>query len=188
MKGTETVKKEEPKGRIWACIGYEESLIKNWLEMLELLHIPCYVSPIHDKDGVKPHYHIMFLFDGQKKQSQVKDIMTSFGGVGCELVQSKTAYLRYLCHLDSDGKAKYDVNNVRSLNGSKSYLEAIEDKTSSRYEILAEMVNYARKNRVSYAGLVDFAFKNQRYDWIKVLDANSRLISEYLRCYRYSQC
>ena len=188
MKGTETKKKEEPKGRIWACIGYKESLINNWLEMLEQLHIPCYVSPLHDMDGVKPHYHIMFLFDGQKKQSQVKDIMQSFGGVGCELVQSKTAYLRYLCHLDSDGKTKYDVNAVRSLNGSKSYLEAIEDKTSSRYEILAEMVEYSRHNRVSYAGLVDFAFKNDRYDWIKVLDANSRLISEYLRSFRYSQC
>ena len=39
MKKTETGKKEEPKGRIWACIGYEESLNKNWLEMLEQLHI-----------------------------------------------------------------------------------------------------------------------------------------------------
>ena len=188
MKGTETGKKEEPKGRIWACIGYEESLSKNWLEMLEQLHIPCYVSPIHDKDDVKPHYHVLFLFDGQKKQSQVKDIMTSFGGVGCELVQSKTAYLRYLCHLDSEGKTKYNVNDVRSLNGVRSYSDAIEDKTSSRYEILAEMVEYSRLHRVSYAGLVDFAFKNQRYDWIKVLDANSRLISEYLRSARHSQC
>ena len=179
-------KKTEVKGRIWACIGYEESLNKKWLEMLELLHIPCYVSPIHDKDGVKPHYHIMFLFDGQKKQSQVKDIMTSFGGVGCELVQSKTAYLRYLCHLDSDGKTKYNIADVRALNGARSYSDAIEDKTSSRYEILAEMVKYSRLHRVSYAGLVDFAFKNDRYDWIRVLDANSRLISEYLRSFRYS--
>lgn len=181
-------KKTEVKGRIWACIGYEESLSKNWLDMLEQLHIPCYVSPLHSDDGVKPHYHIMFLFDGQKKQSQVKDIMQSFGGVGCELVQSKTAYLRYLCHLDSDGKTKYNIADVRALNGARSYSDAIEDKTSSRYEILAEMVKYARQNRVSYAGLVDFAFKNDRYDWIKVLDVNSRLISEYLRCYRYSQC
>ena len=188
MKGTETGKKEEPKGRIWACIGYEESLNKNWLKMLEQLHIPCYVSPLHDQDGVKPHYHVLFLFDGQKKQSQVKDIMTSFGGVGCELVQSKTAYLRYLCHLDSEGKTKYNVNDVRSLNGVRRYSDEIEDKTSSRYEILAEMVEYSRLHRVSYAGLVDFAFKNQRYDWIKVLDANSRLISEYLRSFRYSQC
>ena len=86
------------------------------------------------------------------------------------------------------GKTKYDVNAVRSLNGAKTYSDAIEDKTSSRYEILAELVKYARQNRVSYAGLVDFAFKNDRYDWIRVLDANSRLISEYLRCYRYSQC
>lgn len=179
-------KKTEVKGRIWACIGYEESLSKNWLDMLEQLHIPCYVSPLHSDDGVKPHYHIMFLFDGQKKQSQVKDIMQSFGGVGCELVQSKTAYLRYLCHLDSDGKTKYNIADVRALNGARSYSDAIEDKTSSRYEILAEMVKYARQNRVSYAGLVDFAFKNDRYDWIKVLDANSRLISEYLRSFRYS--
>lgn len=186
MKGsTETKKKEEQKGRIWACIGYEESLVKNWLEMLEQLHIPCYVSPLHDQDGVKPHYHVMFLFDGQKKHSQVKDIMTSFGGVGCELVQSKTAYLRYLCHLDSEGKTKYNMADVKALNGAKSYSDAVEDKTSSRYEILAEMVEYSRLHRVSYAGLVDFAFKNQRYDWIKVLDTNSRLISEYLRSFRY---
>ena len=178
-------KKTEVKGRIWACIGYEESLSKKWLDMLEQLHIPCYVSPLHSDDGVKPHYHIMFLFDGQKKQSQVKDIMQSFGGVGCELVQSKTAYLRYLCHLDSDGKTKYNIADVRALNGARSYSDAIEDKTSSRYEILAEMVKYSRLHRVSYAGLVDFAFKNQRYDWIKVLDANSRLISEYLRSFRY---
>ena len=87
--------------------------------------------------------------------------------------------------MDSDGKTKYNIADVRALNGARSYSDAIEDKTSSRYEILAEMVKYSRLHRVSYAGLVDFAFKNQRYDWIKVLDANSRLISEYLRSFRY---
>ena len=102
-----------------------------------------------------------------------------------EKVNSKGSYLRYLCHLDSEDKQKYDVKEVRSLNGAKPYEEAIEDSTS-KYTLVGEMVDYISDKHCSFAGLVDYSRAN-RQDWFRVLvDSNSRLLGEYIRSKCYS--
>ena len=34
----------------YATIIYEESVVSNWQEVLENLHVPCLISPWHSKD------------------------------------------------------------------------------------------------------------------------------------------
>ena len=177
--------KKDTGARIWACIIYQENFnnLDEIIEKIEELHIECYLSPLHT-DSEKPHYHAVFQFSGQKTRENFRELVDGFG-VGAEKVNSKGAYLRYLCHLDSEDKQKYDVKEVRSLNGAKPYEEAIEDSTS-KYVLVGEMVDYISETRTSFAGLVDYARAN-RQDWFRVLvDSNSRLLGEYIRSKCYS--
>lgn len=178
------MKNRESGARIWACIIYIEHLtIDEIIAKIESLHVECYLSPLHT-DAEKDHYHAVFLFDGQKTQAVFKDLVKDFG-VGAEKVNSKGAYLRYLCHLNTDDKPTYNVNEVKALNGAKPYLEAIEDSTS-KYTLVGEMVDYISDKHCSFAGLVDYSRAN-RQDWFRVLvDSNSRLLGEYIRSKCYS--
>ena len=171
--------KKEVGARIWACIIYDENLsIDEIVAKIEALHVECYLYPLHT-DADKPHYHAVFLSDGQKTRDAFKKLVDGFG-VGAEKVNSKGAYLRYLCHLNTADKPTYDVKEVKSLNGAKPYQEAIEDSTS-KYVLVGEMVDYISETRTSFAGLVDYARAN-RQDWFRVLvDSNSRLLGEYIR-------
>lgn len=173
------MKNRESGARIWACIIYDENLsIDEIVAKIEALHIECYLSPRHI-DAEKPHYHAVFMFDGQKTRDAFKKLVDGFG-VGAEKVNSKGAYLRYLCHLDSADKPTYNVKDVKALNGAKPYEEAIEDSTS-KYVLVGEMVDYISNTRTSFAGLVDYA-RTCRQDWFRVLvDSNSRLLGEYIR-------
>ena len=68
------------KGRIWACVGYPESLPVDWLEQLQNTGLQIAISPLHDKDinpdgeEKKPHYHIIFNYDGPTTYNNVKTL------------------------------------------------------------------------------------------------------------------
>ncbi|MFR2030007.1 MAG: Rep family protein [Collinsella sp.] len=72
------------KTRHWAFIVYPESAPKNWLSILEDLHMQALVSPLHDKDQTasrpkKPHWHVCrcIWFVSQKRADE---IIEPFGG------------------------------------------------------------------------------------------------------------
>lgn len=63
-------KKKEQRSNKWAFIFYQESAPKNYLEVLEEMHIPFVLSPWHDKDVnketgeiKKAHKHGALYFD-----------------------------------------------------------------------------------------------------------------------------
>lgn len=169
-------------GRLWGTIVYPDSAPADWLELLEGLHIPCYVSPLHDKDDGKPHFHVFMIFEGQKSRNVFRNIIAVFGGVGAELVHHKTAYLMYLCHLATDDKHTYDKADVRTLSGALAYEEAIQEMETSKYNVIDEMIAWCYDNSCSYfAELVNYA-REFRRDWFKVLvDKNCYLIWQYIR-------
>ena len=173
--------KKAEKGRIWACVVYRESCSEDWLAKVENLHIPCYISPLHDRDEKKEHWHCMFLFQGQKTREIVKDLFKSFGGVGAELVHHKQAYLLYLCHLASDDKVTYNKDDVIALNGATPYEMALDDVALSHYDIIGEMIEWCSCHTTYFCDLVDYA-RSCRKDWFKVLcDRNSHLLWEYIK-------
>ena len=97
----------DSRRRCFATILYTESCSADYLQQLESMHIPAFLSPLHDNDLTedgekkKPHYHLMLMFQGKKSKEQVVQIFKKLGGVGCELVESKIGMARYLCHLDN---------------------------------------------------------------------------------------
>lgn len=171
--------------RNFATVVYPESAPVNWFEIIAESKIPVLVSPLHDKDVnpggelKKPHYHVLVAFEGKKSVDQVTEFFLSFGGVGCEIVQSLRGYGRYLCHLDNPEKAQYSPEDVRTFG--MDYQQVIGLPTD-RYKIIAEMQDFCDDNCVySFAALNRYARQN-RYDWYRVLcDSAAIIMKEYLK-------
>lgn len=105
-------KTKDTRSRNFATVVYPDSAPENWLSIASELCVPAFISPLHDKDvnptgeDKKPHWHVMFMFEGKKSIEQVQELFISFGGVGIEKVNSIRSYARYLCHLDNPDKAQ----------------------------------------------------------------------------------
>ena len=161
--------------RNYACIVYCESALDNWETIISESKIPCFISPLHDKDKYpngedkKPHYHVLVMFDSVKTEKQAREFFDSFGGVGCEVVNSCRAYARYLCHLDcvEQEKFKYPINEVREFGGA-SYVCVI-GTMSDKNRAIAEMIKFVDDNGViAYFQLLKYAQEYQS-SWFDAL-------------------
>ncbi len=172
--------------RNFATIVYKESAPVDWLDTLNRLCIPSFVSPLHDKDIAedgkvkKAHWHVMFMFDGVKSFEQCQMVVDLLGGVGLEIVQSVKAYGRYLCHLDSTDKVLYDIEDVQQFGGA-DYMSIIALATD-KYKVIGDILDFCEQNRIiSYAELIVWCRLN-RSEWFRVLcDNGTYVVKEYLK-------
>lgn len=182
--------------RSFATMVYEESAPEDWRNIVSELCVPCLVSPIHNRDvyekddperGIKagdlkkPHYHLLFMFEGMKSQEQIREMIALFGGVGIEVVRSNRAYARYLCHLDSPNKAQYNVEDVSEYGGA-DYSQYIAVKVD-KHNAIREILKWCRETGTeSYADLLDYAAENND-DWFSALceGSGTMVIREYLK-------
>ena len=157
---------KDSRVRNYATVVYPESAPENWQEILSGHFVPCFVSPLHDKDenpggeSKKPHYHVILMFDGKKTVEQAKEIFDSIGGVGCEVVKSIRGYSRYLCHLDNPEKAQYEPSEMQDF--------------CDKYNVVSFFLlsNYARSHRP---------------DWHRILcDSSAIFMREYLKSKKWS--
>ena len=94
MASNETKSRGTGRTRNYATVVYPESAPPDWLAIAGELKIPCFISPLHDKDlnptgeQKKPHHHVMIMFEGVKTREQVAEIFDQIGGVGVEVIQS----------------------------------------------------------------------------------------------------
>lgn len=174
--------------RNYATVVYPDSAPENWLELISELKIPCFISPLHDKDinangePKKPHWHIMLMFEGVKTEEQVKDIISAFSGVGLEVVSSLRGYARYLCHLDNPDKAQYNPADVVCYGGAE-YFDII-GLASDKYNAVREIIQFVNENKILFfADLLEYA-SIHRDDWFRLLCDNSAyIVKEYIWSY-----
>lgn len=148
--------------------------------------VHAFVSPLHDadikEDGTlkKPHYHVLMMYDGVKTPEQAREVFESFGGVGCEPVQSVRGYARYLCHLDNPEKHQYNPADVEAYCGAD--YEAAIVQQADKYSAIAQMMQWICDNDViAYSDLLEYASVN-RQDWFRVLcDNGTAVIKEYIK-------
>lgn len=174
------------EARNFATVVYPESAPENWREILQELKTAVFISPLHDcdcnPDGEvkKAHYHVMLMYEGKKSINTIRELCSTFGGVGCEKVESKRGYARYLCHLDNPEKAQYKTEDVTTYGG-ENYTVVI-GTVLDKYKAIREMLAYCQDNGiVSYAELVEYCML-ERDDWFRVLaDNGTYMVKEYLK-------
>ena len=177
---------KQNRTRNWSTIVYPESATENWIMLLEEMKLPCFISPLHDKDinptgePKKAHYHVIFAFEGPKTKEQIQTIVTAIGGVGCEKVSSLRAYARYLIHLDNPTKAQYKAEDVLALGGLDYYAQICS--VADKYASIADMIDFCETNQIrSYAQLLKYC-KDERQDWFRVLcDNGTYVLKEFLK-------
>ena len=181
--------KDDTRVRLWATVVYPESAPDDWQSIISDLMIPCYISPLHDRDlnsdgtPKKAHHHVLFVFDCKKSRQQIEEITKQFGGVGQELVKSKRGYARYLCHLDNPEKAQYDIDDVKSYGGLD--YEADIGIVINKYKIIGEMIDFVSANNIIYySDLCDYARANEP-QWFRVLCDSSWTVKEYIKSNAY---
>lgn len=178
--------------RNFACVLYEESCAKDFMEIITGWHVPVFLSPYHDSDvnptgeKKKPHWHLLIMFEGKKSEEQVKQYFDQIGGVGLEKVGSLRGYARYLCHLDNPEKAQYNPEDVRQFAGA-DYISII-GLAIDKYKCIGEMTDFVKKeNIISYHTLVDYA-REFRMDWFRILcDSGTFVVKEYIKSRKWMQ-
>ncbi|MDO4962602.1 MAG: replication protein [bacterium] len=111
------------KGRIWASVGYPESLPTDWLDKLQDTGLQIAVSPLHDNDinpdgtEKKSHYHIIFNYDGPTTYNHVKEFCDSLNMTIPIKLESLRGMYRYHIHLDNPEKYQYDDRDRILING-----------------------------------------------------------------------
>ena len=166
---------ESIRARSWTTIGYPESLNDNWRSIIDDYHIQWILSPLHDRDvdvnkqPIKPHYHIVFYFEGKKAYKQVLSLCRSFGGVNPQKVESMIGMVRYLIHADDPDKYQYSRSLIEAHGGidiDRFFKRSVYEKNV----ILAEMEEYIYDNNVT--NFADFAYycaKNEP-EWFDILN------------------
>lgn len=172
--------------RTYATVVYPESAPENWKQIIADAKVPVAISPLHDSDKnptgepKKPHYHVLVCYEAPKAKEQVISFIGAFKGVGCEVVQSRRGYARYLCHLDNPEKQQYSPDDVVAFGGC-DYMDMI-GLPIDRYKAIEEMMDFCdERGLISFATLCRYARQNRR-DWFRSLcDSSTYVIKEYLK-------
>ena len=172
--------------RNFATILYPESMPEDIWEKLEELHIPIAVSPLHDQDVLedtgelkKAHYHVLICLNGKKTEKAMREMLTPLGCSGLEIINDKLAYSRYLCHLDSETKHRYNTEDIRYFGGLVLDLAAKGSKGTG--ELVAEISAIIEDNKfTSPKSLVRFLCSEQKYDLLKYVEEHAYFVRTFL--------
>jgi len=159
---------------------------ENWQEIIADFHVPVMISPLHqdtNPDGKikKPHWHILFMFEGVKDwEKQVKPMFESFGGVGREIVNSARGYARYLCHLDNPEKKQYNPDDVICYGGA-DYAGIVHLPTDD-VKMLKDIFAYIRVNQIySFAEFLDICAVSKP-DWFSTVSlSRGYIVDKYIK-------
>lgn len=169
MQKNQKTKSGVGRTRNFAFLVYPDSAPANWLELLNDSHVPCFVSPLHDKDinpdgsQKKPHYHVLLIYEGVKTVDQVQAVRDEVGGVGWETVGSQRGYVRYLCHLDNPEKAQYNKDDVKAFGGLD--YRSIVTLPTDIDSVLDDMTVFIERNLVfSYREFSSYC-RDYKPDW-----------------------
>ena len=177
------------KGRIWASVGYPESLPTDWLEQLQNTGLQIAISPLHDKDldptgePKKAHYHIIFNYDGPTTQKHVKDLCDSLNMTLPIKLESLKGMYRYHIHIDNPDKYQYDDRDRILLGGFDP--ASVNSLTKTEVDKLVhEILDFIEDNNISeYRDLI-FSLKD--LDNLRIVAcSHTMLFNTYIKSKRH---
>lgn len=168
---------KDERTRNWTIVVYPDSAPENWLDVIAGLHVPAFVSPIHDSDvradgtEKKAHYHVVLCFKGKKSVAQIQAISDQLSGVRVDwehcAVGDLTGMVRYLVHFDDADKHQYSVEDIQTFGGA-DVLAHFADAADVD-ECVGQMMDWlCEQGCTSFAALSRYARK-YRKDWFRVL-------------------
>jgi len=181
------------KARYWACVGYPDSLPDNWLENLGSTGLQIAISPLHDKDlnaddsEKKPHYHIIFAYDGPTTYNNVKSLCDSFNMTIPIKLESIRGMYRYHIHIDNPEKFQYDDRDRILLNGfdTNSVNELTRTEVNKlKKEIIAFINEF---NIKEYSDLLTILLDNGYTQLFDVASSHTLLFNTYITSKRHSE-
>lgn len=186
--------------RAWAFIVYPDDMPSNfdWFYKLDELHVPIAISPIHimaleGKPGEKDHYHVILSFDGKKSYEQVWQLLlenlspdgkTNAGFTRPEWVNCLASYYRYLCHLDSDDKVKYDPEDIILLGGFNPH-KYIDEQ--SHIFIIQMLDCIEEKGFTEFTDFECYCREHYPDTWLRLLRTNFGFFNTKLRSKRFKE-
>lgn len=171
-------------------IIYPDSAPSDWLQRIEDIKVPAYVSPLHDKDKndkgepKKPHYHVLIVFSGGKSEAFCQGIIDYVGGANRkgEVTRSIEGSIRYLVHIGSINKYHYNPDDILCFGGCgiKKYFSDIEVEDVST---VTQVIRYIKENKHTlFCDFVDYSIK-EKPSWLRALRSTwfLNLVREYIR-------
>lgn len=179
------------KGRIWASVGYPESLPTDWLDKLRETGLQIAISPLHNKDlnpdgeEKKEHYHIIFNYDGPTTYNHVKELCDSLNMTIPIKLESLRGMYRYHLHLDNPEKYQYDDRDRTLLNGfDTSNVDALTYTEISK--LLREIQSFIKENNIyEYSDLLDVLLESEKYNMWDVARNHTILLNSYITSKRH---
>jgi len=166
---------KDKRSNKWAFLIYRESAPKNYLDILEEMHIPFILSPWHDKDVnkatgelKKAHKHGVLFFESLKSYTQVSELLTEklHTPSHVEVVMSPKGMYDYFIHAENSDKTLYNMDEIESgcgfeleqfliTNNNEEYLSTVIDIIEERnFTEFNNLVRYARVENPSLLNLI----------------------------------
>ena len=179
---------KDKRSNKWAFLIYQESAPKNYLDVLEEMHIPFVLSPWHDKDVnketggfKKAHKHGVLFFESLKSYTQVSELLTERLNTPShvEVVMSPKGMYDYFIHAENPDKTLYNMDEIESgcgfeleqfliTNNNDQFLSTVIDIIEEHnFTEFNNLVRYARVENPSLLNLII----NKTYFFAKYLDS-----------------
>lgn len=192
MKGEQDKTRGSGRTRSWTFIIYPDSVLKDWRDVLDSLHIQWVESPLHDKDTnadgeiKKEHYHILLMFESVKSYDQVLEITTGINATIPQKCNGAKGLVRYMAHLDNPEKYQYSKSDIIGRGGA-DVMELLRPTSADRYSLIKEMIDYITQQEITeFEDLVVYAMNNRFDDWFPLLCDNSTyIVSNFIKSRRY---
>lgn len=177
--------------RNWAFIVYPESVLNNYRDILDDLHIQWVESPLHefdlnpDGETKKPHIHIVLSFEGKKSFDHVLDIAKSVNGSNPIKVESIRGYVRYLIHIDNPEKYQYPYQEIIG-HGGFDFEQYFSYSNKQRYRIIADMMDFIEQNHITeFVSFTNYCRAVRYDDWFPMIcDSCAYIIDIHIRSMR----
>lgn len=179
------------RSKYWTIILYDDSDNLNFIENFEKLKniSNSYVYVYHNKDEVKPHFHLVLGFNNYKwlnSLSEETEIPTHY----FQPVRNLDNILTYLIHFKEENKYHYSLDDI---NGSIDFINKLK-KAINKYgkeedNLVYDIFEFIISNpSVSFTNLVKWVLENGYWAefrrassiFIKILDENNnKYYNEY---------
>lgn len=182
------------KSRAYTGVGYKDSLVENWEEILNETHLQ-YAYAYHDKDinpngeDKKPHYHIIIYWEGPTTYKTAKEIFDKIGianGI-IQPVSSVRGMIRYFTHKDNPEKYQYNDNIVQVRNGFDidNFIELTATQKKEYKKVIQEII--VNMEILEYSDLMDYLLFEEKIDYLyDVASTNTYYFKSYIDSKRNS--